>query len=85
MAELFIDAQSGEQLIRELTPEEIEALKEPDDVRIARETVEADAKRKAAYTSEADPLFFKWQRGEATEQEWRDKVAEIRARFPYAE
>jgi hypothetical protein len=23
-----------------------------------------------------------WQRGEATQQEWLDKVAEIRARFP---
>jgi hypothetical protein len=38
--------------------------------------------RAAAYTSEADPLFFKSQRGEATEAEWLDKVAEIRARYP---
>jgi hypothetical protein len=33
-----------------------------------------------AYQEEADPLFFKWQRGEATEQEWLDKIAEIKAR-----
>lgn len=33
--------------------------------------------------SEADPLFFKYQRGEITEQEWLDKVQEIRDRFPY--
>ena len=38
--------------------------------------------RQAAYQQEADPLFFKWQRGEATEQEWLDKIAEIKTRFP---
>jgi len=37
------------------------------------------------YKSESDPLFFKWQRGESTEQEWLDKVAEIKARFPKVE
>jgi hypothetical protein len=44
-----------------------------------------DALRKAAYQAEADPLFFKWQRGESTEQAWLDKIAEIRARYPEAE
>lgn len=38
--------------------------------------------RQSAYQTESDPLFFKYQRGEATEQEWLDKVAEIKARFP---
>jgi hypothetical protein len=37
--------------------------------------------RRVAYVAEADPLFFKAQRGEATAQDWRDKIAEIRARF----
>lgn len=37
--------------------------------------------RQAAYANEADPLFFKAQRGEATQQEWLDKVAEIKARY----
>jgi hypothetical protein len=41
------------------------------------------AARAKAYTSEADPLFFKTQRNEATEAEWLAKVAEIKARFPY--
>jgi hypothetical protein len=44
---------------------------------------EAEAKRASAYRSEADPLFFKAQRGEATTDEWTAKVAEIKARFPY--
>jgi len=46
---------------------------------------EAKVARAAAYTAEADPLFFKYQRGEATEQEWLDKIEEIRARYPYPE
>jgi len=41
--------------------------------------------RTAAYTTEADGLFFKAQRGEVEMQQWQDKVAEIKARFPYQE
>jgi len=44
---------------------------------------EQEAKRAEAYNTEADPLFFKAQRGEATMDEWQAKVAEIKARFPY--
>jgi len=44
---------------------------------------EAQAARAAAYAAEADPLFFKAQRGEATIEEWQSTVADIRARFPY--
>jgi hypothetical protein len=47
-----------------------------------KKAAEAEANRKAAYIAEADPLFFKAQRGEATLQEWQDKIAEIKARFP---
>jgi len=43
---------------------------------------QAEAKRRSAYQQEADPLFFKWQRGTATEQEWLDKIAEIKLRYP---
>lgn len=42
----------------------------------------AEANRKAAYIAEADPLFFKAQRGEATMEEWKTKVEEIKLRFP---
>ena len=41
------------------------------------------AARAEAYRNEADPLFFKAQRGEATLEEWQAKVAEIKVRFPY--
>lgn len=47
-----------------------------------RHNKESETLRQSAYQKEADPLFFKWQRGEATEQEWLDKVAEIKARYP---
>jgi hypothetical protein len=37
------------------------------------------------YREEADPLFFKAQRGEVTMEEWQAKVLEIKARFPKPE
>lgn len=40
------------------------------------------ALRRAAYALEADPLFFLAQRGEATQEQWLAKVAEIKARWP---
>jgi hypothetical protein len=43
---------------------------------------EATRQRQQAYIAEADPLFFKAQRGEATMEEWQAKVAEIKTRFP---
>lgn len=42
----------------------------------------ATENRRNAYIAEADPLFFKAQRGEATMEEWQAKVAEIKSRFP---
>ena len=42
----------------------------------------ATENRRSAYLAEADPLFFKAQRGEATMEEWQAKVAEIKTRFP---
>jgi hypothetical protein len=45
-------------------------------------TEQAMLRRHAAYIAEADPLFFKAQRGEATLAEWQAKVAEIKARYP---
>lgn len=41
---------------------------------------DAEKKRASAYKEESDPIFFKWQRGEATKEEWLNKVAEIKQR-----
>ena len=43
---------------------------------------EVISNRKSAYQSEADPIYFMSQRGESTEQEWLDKVQEIKERYP---
>lgn len=44
----------------------------------------AESDRRAAYAAESDPLFFKFQRGEVSEQEWLDKITEIKMRYPKA-
>ena len=54
-----------------------------DDARRAEQAAAAvEQARRAAFAESSDPLFFKWQRGEATEQEWLDKVQQIRERYP---
>ncbi|NJI09030.1 hypothetical protein HBI99_06855 [Aeromonas veronii] len=42
------------------------------------------AARQRAYEAESDPLFLEWQYDKTPEAEtrWRDKVAEIKARYP---
>lgn len=44
------------------------------------------AKRQLAYIAESDLLFLEWQYDQTpeAEQKWRDKVAEIKARYPVA-
>lgn len=42
-----------------------------------------EANRLAAYEKQSDPLYFKWQRGDATEAEWRAAVAKVKADNPY--
>lgn len=40
--------------------------------------------RRVAYKGESDPLYMEWQYDQTVEAEqaWRDKVAEIKARYP---
>lgn len=45
----------------------------------------AQKARANAYQEESDPLFFKWQRGESTKEEWLAKVEGIKAAYPYPE
>ena len=77
---------SGDQIIQwesqESQPTEAEITAEVARLQALEPIRIAEANRRAAYIAEADPLFFKAQRGEATVQEWQDKVAEIKARYP---
>ena len=84
MSHLIVNLQTGEQTTVPLTAEEIaEREAYARDVAPVEQRKAVERNRAAAYRLEADPLFFKAQRGEATTEEWTAKVAEIKARFPY--
>lgn len=76
--EVITDATTGEVTVRPFTADEIAAILAKRPSRAEQETA-----RRAAYVVEADPIFFMAQRGEAQMAEWINKVAEIKARFPY--
>jgi acyl-CoA reductase-like NAD-dependent aldehyde dehydrogenase len=75
----------GEWVIRE--PVVSVAQKDESSLQAAREAAEQnrDSILRLTLAAEADPLFFKWQRGEATKEEWLAKVEEIKARCPKPE
>ena len=62
------------------TQAELDALWPATQTTVANQ--QATLNRHTAYVAEADPLFFKAQRGEGTMAEWEAKVAEIKARYP---
>jgi hypothetical protein len=62
-----------------------DATEEEVEQRKAEQLNNIKQQRASAYTREADPLFFKAQREEATLEEWSAKVEEIRVRYPYPE
>lgn len=64
-------------VVRDMTAEEVASRNDA-------KAAQTEAQRAEAYRNESDPLFFKSQRGEVTHQEWLDKVAEIKARYPSA-
>jgi hypothetical protein len=71
------DAQGNQVIIdKSAVATEIERLIPIQLAKVATEN------RRNAYIAEADALFFKAQRGEATMEEWQAKVADIKARFP---
>ena len=84
MERKVINCQTGEVTFESLSAEELaERAAWERDVLPNEQRKVAEEGRINAYRAEADPLFFKAQRGEATTDEWTAKVAEIKARFPY--
>jgi len=69
----------GKEVVRQPTPEELEAeaRSEQELASLAR-----DEALRQALAAEADPLFFKWQRGEIGRLDWLAAVAEVKARHP---
>jgi len=79
---IITDARTGEITQVPFTSEEVIEYEKN---AVAAKIENAEKQRAEAYRNESDPLFFKWQRGESTQQEWLDKVAEIKQRFPKVE
>jgi hypothetical protein len=55
----------------------------PEPVSPTPEMVKAD--RAFAYYLSSDPVFFKWQRGEATKEEWLEAVEAVKKEYPNPE
>lgn len=71
-----------EIIFRELTPEELAEYAELAEQQEAEAIKIAEDNRRAAYQRISDPIYFKWQRGEATEQEYLDAVEQVRNDYP---
>jgi len=50
-----------------------------------RAYAQVEQARHAAYVTDADPLFFRWQRGSGTEGEWLAAVETVKETHPYPE
>ena len=49
----------------------------------ANQYATVEAARLLAYEQTSDPLYFKWQRGDGTQEEWLAAVAKVKADNPY--
>lgn len=74
-----------EIITRKLTPEEIAERAEWEAGQHQRDIDAVTEKRRQAYQNDSDPIFFQYQRGEKTEQEWLDAIAAVNAANPYPE
>jgi hypothetical protein len=63
------------------TTEELQAEWPQVQFEVAYAKVEAD--RQVAYRDTADPIFFEFQRGDMTEQDWLDAVQAVKDANPY--
>lgn len=71
----------GKSLV-EITREEMLEITTPPPLTETQEDERADILRALAYKEKADPLFYKYQRGEATKEEWLQTIEAIKAQFP---
>ena len=44
---------------------------------------EVEAERRIAYRAEADPIFFEYQRGDKTKQQWLAAIKRVKKAHPY--
>ena len=62
------------------TLKKLKSLWEEVELEFAKERV--DSMRRSAYQEISDPLFFAYQRGEATQQDWLDAVQSVKDKYP---
>ena len=80
----IVNCQTGEVTTLPLTAEEIQEREAYErDVLPGMLLEQSKQQRADAYRNEADPLFFKYQVGEVTKEEWLAKREEIKVRYPY--
>ena len=63
------------------TKKQLEAAWPEVEAEIAREAVERA--RQSAYRRQSDSIFFEYQRGDKTEQEWLEAVQAVKDAHPY--
>lgn len=69
---------------RPMTPEEIEERAIWEAGQHQRDIDAVTELRRFAYQQESDPIYFQAQRGDTyTLEDWKAKIAEIDARYPY--
>lgn len=81
-AELMAEQANGKVIVANEDGFPIAVSPEPAVLTLEERKAINDKNREEAYRNEADPIFFKAQRGEATNEEWLAKVEEIRTRYP---
>ena len=48
-----------------------------------QQVAQVEANRRTQYEAQSDGIYFAWQRADATEIEWRNAVAKVKADNPY--
>lgn len=82
-AEVVVRGEDVEWIKPEVAPVTDAEIQAEYDRLVALEPLkQAKANRASAYKAEADPLYFKVQRGDATHEEWLAKIEEIKNRYP---
>lgn len=66
-----------------ITGEQEEFLTHPDDPPVPLTVEEIQERRRIEYVLTSDPLFFQWQRGEATEQDWLEAIERVKEQLSY--
>ena len=47
------------------------------------QVAQVETTRRTQYEAQSDGIYFAWQRGDATEVEWRTAVAKVKSENPY--